>query len=172
MPQFATSALAVNDFPTDSDKKDGDVGAVFGRMQKENKIIYMAPGASGDYNRDGKLDLFLANWWVESRSLLLKNETQGGGWLDVVVEGSKGVNRQGVGAVVRIYPAGKLGDAASLLGQKEIAVGYGYASGQEAVAHFGLGELKSCDIEIILPHGKGKIEKQDVAGDDRITIKM
>lgn len=172
LPQFATNALAVNDFPTDSDKKDGDVGAVFGRMQKENKIIYMAPGASGDYNRDGKLDLFLANWWVESRSLLLKNETQGGGWLDVVVEGSKGVNRQGVGAVVRIYPAGKLGDAASLLGQKEIAVGYGYASGQEAVAHFGLGELKSCDIEIILPHGKGKIEKQDVAGDDRITIKM
>ena len=172
LPQFATSALAVNDFPTEADKKDGDVTAVFGRMQKENKIIYMAPGASGDYNRDGKLDLFLANWWVDSRSLLLKNETQGGHWLDLTVEGPKGTNRQGVGAVVRIYPAGKLGDAAALLGQKEIAVGYGYASGQEAIVHLGLGEIKICDVEVILPHGKGKIEKKEVAGDLRIVVKQ
>ena len=91
---------------------------------------------------------------------------------DVADEGTKGTNRQGVGAVVRIYTAGKLGDAASLLGQKEIAVGYGYASGQEAIAHFGLGELKSCDVEVILPHGKGKIEKKDVAGDQRIVVKQ
>jgi hypothetical protein len=84
-------------------------------MQKEHKIVYTAPGPSCDYNRDGKLDLFLANWWVDSRSLLLKNETQGGHWLDVSIEGPKGVNRQGIGAVVRIYPAGKLGDAKSLL---------------------------------------------------------
>ena len=171
LPQFKTDALAVNDFPTEADKKDGNVGPFFDRMLKEHKIVYTAPGPSGDYNRDGKLDLFLANWWVEDRSLLLKNETQGGHWLEVAVEGSKGTNRQGIGAVVRIYPAGKLGDAASLLGQKEIAVGYGYASGQEAIAHFGLGDLKNCDVEVILPHGKGLIQKKDVAGDQRIVVK-
>jgi enediyne biosynthesis protein E4 len=171
LPQFATAALSVNDFPTELDKKDGDVGPFFDRMQKEHKIVYTAPGPSGDYNRDGKLDLFLANWWVDDRSLLLKNETPGGHWLEIGVEGPQGTNRQGIGADVRIYPAGKLGERATLLGQKEIAVGYGYASGQEAISHFGLGPHTSCDVEVSLPHGKGTIVKRAIAADQRIVIK-
>jgi hypothetical protein len=83
-------------------------------------------------------------------------------WVRRLQSGQAGRNRE----------TGKLGDASSLLGQKEIAVGYGYASGQEAIAHFGLGGLKSCDVEIILPHGKGKIEKKDVTSDQRIVMKQ
>ncbi|HEX5104110.1 MAG TPA: CRTAC1 family protein [Pirellulaceae bacterium] len=177
VPSFKTDALAVNDFPTDEEKKMGNVGPFFEKMQKEHRIVYMAPGPSGDYNRDGKLDLFLANWWVDDRSLLLKNETAGGHWLDVAVTApaadggqSPPYNRQGIGAVVRIYAPGKLGQAAALLGAREIAVGYGYASGQEAIAHFGLGAGEACDIEIILPHGKGKLERKDVKANQRISI--
>jgi hypothetical protein len=170
VPSFKTDALAVNDFPTSEEQKLGDVGPFFAKMQKDHRIVYMAPGPSGDYNRDGKLDLFLANWWVDDRSLLLKNETAGGKWLDVAVTGPAGVNRQAIGAVVRIYAPGKLGQADALLGTKEIAVGYGYASGQEAIAHFGLGAGEACDIEVILPHGKGKLERKDAKVDQRITI--
>lgn len=169
--RFKQFALAVNDFPTEADKKEGNVGPFFDRMEREHKIVYMAPGPSCDFDRDGKLDLFLANWWVKQRSLLLKNETPGGNWLQVVVEGASGVNRNGIGAVVRVYPAGKLGDPASLLCAKEIAVGYGYASGQEAAAHIGLGKLDECDVEIILPHGKGKLERKNIKANQRITIK-
>ena len=138
---------------------------------------YTAPGPSADFDRDGRLDLFLANWWVKQDSLLLRNETPSGNWLQVAVQGNampgaNGVNRLGVGARVRIYPVGKLGDMTSLLGDREIAVGYGYASGQEALAHWGLDKLDRCDVEIILPHGRGRLEKKDVAANQRITIAM
>ena len=53
--------------------------------------------------------MLLPNWWSESRSLLLRNETPGGNWLDVRVEGTQGVNRMGIGSKIKIYPAGKLG---------------------------------------------------------------
>jgi hypothetical protein len=169
LPKFREGALAVNDFPTAADRKDGDVTAVFNRMQREHKIVYTAPGASCDFDRDGRLDLFLANWWVDSRSLLLKNETKSGNWLQVQVA-AKGVNRQGIGALVRIYPAGKLGEPTALLGAKEIAVGYGYASGQEAIAHLGLGTLDACDVEVVLPHGKGRLTQKGVKANQRLTV--
>src|SRR5262249_27700443 len=136
----------------------------------ENKIIYMAAGASGDYDRDGRLDLLLPNWWLEGRTLLLRNETPGGNWLDVRVEGSKGVNRMGIGSRVKVYPAGKLGVAAALLGDREISIGYGYCSGQEAIAHFGLGKEETVDLEIILPHNKGKVMQKSVKANQRVTI--
>ena len=93
--------------------------------RRRRSSTWRAGPRRADFDRDGRLDLFLANWWMESRSLLLRNETPGGNWLNVRVEGSNGVNRMGVGARVRVYPAGKLGQADALLGAREIALGYG-----------------------------------------------
>ena len=60
----------------------------------------------------------------------------------------------------------------SLRGQSlcEIAVGYGYASGQEAMAHFGLGKLESCDLEVILPHGKGRLTQKGVKANQLLRL--
>jgi len=169
-PQFKQRALAVNDFPTEEDLAIRGTGKFFEKMIADHKIVYTAPGPSCDYNRDGKLDLFLANWWVEDRSLLLRNETPSGNWLDVTVRGTGDVNRQGIGSAVRAYEAGRLGDADALLATGHIAVGYGYASGQEAAAHLGLGKTEKCDIEIILPHGQGRLERKGVAANQRIEM--
>ncbi len=171
MPQFKEYALAVNDFPTAEDKKMAAVGPLFDKMEREHKIVYTAPGPSCDFDRDGRLDLFLGNWWVKQRSLLLKNESKAGNWLQVKVAGGEGVNRNGIGAVVRVYPAGKLGQPDALWCAREIAVGYGYASGQEALAHIGLGKMDACDVEVILPHGKGRIVRRGVKANQRLTIK-
>jgi len=171
IPRFREDAWAVNDFPTAEDKALKRSGPLFDKILKEKKIIYMAAGPSADFDRDGKLDLFLANWWVESRSLLLRNETPGGNWLDVRVEGKDGVNRMAVGARVNIYAAGKLGEATALLGSREIGIGYGYCSGQEAVAHFGLGKEESVDVEVVLPHGKGKVVQKSVKASQRVTVR-
>jgi hypothetical protein len=170
LPQFKEYALGVNDFPTDEDRAIKSSGKFFEKMVKDRKIVYSAPGPSCDFDRDGRLDLFLANWWAELPSLLLRNETQCGNWLDVQVAGSNGVNRMGIGSRVLIYEAGKSGQKESLIGCREIATGYGYASSQEAIAHFGLGEREEVDVEIILPHGKGKITRRGVKSNQRISM--
>ncbi len=170
LPRFHADALTVNDFPTAADRKEADVTTLFDKMVREKKVIYMANGPTADFDRDGRLDIFLGNWWVNSRSLLLRNETPSGSWLQVAVKGSKGVNRMGIGSQIRIYQPGMLGQAAALLGMREISVGYGYGSGQEAVAHFGLGKVAICDIEVVLPHGKGSLQRKGVKANQRISI--
>jgi hypothetical protein len=170
-PRFQENALAVNEFPTAEDRSLIGTGAFFDRLLREKKILYTAPGPSGDFDNDGKLDLFLASWWPEAPSLLLRNETEGGNWLRVQVEGLEGLNRMGIGARMRIYPAGKLGVSTALLGSREIAVGYGYASGQTAEAHFGLGDVEQVDIEVVLPHGRGKLVREDVAANQKIVLR-
>jgi enediyne biosynthesis protein E4 len=171
-PQFKTDALAVNDFPTAEDKASTRTGEFFEKMLGERKIFYSAPGPSGDYNNDGRLDLFLPSWWKNSPSMLLHNETTGGHWLDVRVEGGKGVNRQGVGTRINLYSVNQLGERQTLLGSREISVGFGYASGQPAIAHFGLGDIKVVDVEAILPHGQGTITRREVPADQRLTLSL
>ena len=170
LPQFRCDALGVNDFPSADDLAVKSTGKFFDKMIADHRIVYMAPGPTCDYNRDGKLDIFLPNWWAEARSLLLANETAGGHWLQVAVQGPPGVNPRGIGARVNVYPPGKLGDASALLAVREIAAGFGYASGQEAIAHFGLSVLAECDVEVILPHGKGTITRKRLKADQRVVI--
>lgn len=171
VPQFRQSAWAVNDFPTVEDRAVKRTGDFFKKMVDDKKIMYMAAAPTADFDCDGRMDIFMANWWIESRSLLLKNETPGGHWLQVSVEGSGGVNRMGIGSRVRIFTSGKPHDSAALLGDREIAVGYGWCSGQEAVVHFGLGEVRAVDVEVSLPHGKGTLARDNVKADQRLAIR-
>jgi enediyne biosynthesis protein E4 len=171
LPRFREDVLALNDFPTELDRNTGRSAALFERVLREKKIFYSAPGPSGDYDNDGRLDLFLASWWVEAPSLLLRNETKSGSWLQVQVEGGRGVNRMGIGSRVKVYPAGRLGDAPAMIAVREIATGYGYTSGQPAIAHFGLGNAQRVDVEVVLPHGKGVLVRKDVAAGQRITVR-
>lgn len=127
-------------------------------------------GAIADYDRDGRMDLFLASWFPSIPSALLLNGTPAKGhWLQVAVAG-KTINRMGIGAKIRIYEAGRLGDVKALLGYDEIGITQGFCTGHEAICHFGLGEAARCDVEIVLPFGKGRIVRKDVAADQRIVI--
>ena len=169
---FREEMLKVNDYPNAEDRAIERTGTFFDKMIKDGKIIYTAAAPSGDFDGDGRVDLFLSSWWVEAPALLLKNETKGGNWLDVQVRGSaeNKVNRNGIGARVSAYPAGKSGAAEELLGCVEIAVGYGYSSGQQAIAHLGLGERESVDLVIQLPHGRGEIKRPSVKANQRLVV--
>ncbi|MFT5525459.1 MAG: hypothetical protein ACI9HK_003427 [Pirellulaceae bacterium] len=170
LPRFQQDALSVNDFPTPEDKATKRSKTFFDKMIADKKIMYSAPGPSCDFNRDGRLDLFLGHWWSDQDSLLLQNETKSGNWLDVKVSGDKSVNSMGIGSVVRIYEAGMAGQPKALLGCREIATGYGYASSQEAVAHFGLGKRTKCDVVVTLPHSHGIITRENLPVNTRISI--
>ncbi|MEH6682048.1 MAG: FG-GAP-like repeat-containing protein [Sediminicola sp.] len=161
----------INDYPTEEDVKIEKSSEFWDKTLSEGKIIYGAPAPVADFNKDGKLDLFMASWWPEKPSLLLQNESVGDNWLQVVVKGPNGVNSMGIGAKVKIYLKGKLGIEDHLLGTQDISVGHGYASGQQAIAHFGLGEHNGVDVEVILPNGKGKLSHRNVGANQRINIR-
>ncbi|MCH7727780.1 MAG: ASPIC/UnbV domain-containing protein, partial [Planctomycetes bacterium] len=131
-------------------------------------LVYYPAGPSGDYDNDGKVDLFLINWFQGNHSRLLKNESGNGHWLDVRIVGSK-VNRMGLGSQIRIYKPNKRG-AGALLGFQEMTIGYGYASGQPAICHFGLADQTLVDVEIRLPNGK-KISLKGLETNQRVVAK-
>src|SRR5262249_8261406 len=62
IPRFRDDAWAVNDFPTAEDRAMKRAGPFFEKVLKDKKIMYFAAGPSADYDRDGRLDLLLANW--------------------------------------------------------------------------------------------------------------
>lgn len=110
--------------------------------------LYAAAGPMTDYDRDGRIDLAMISW-QKPGFLLMRNVTDGGHWLDVRVRGNgKTHNVMGIGSIVRVYREGHAGEPAHLLGRYDMAIGYGYASGQEAIAHLGLGPVTACDVTI------------------------
>jgi len=122
----------------------------FSRPANESLVGYYAAAPIADYDDDGRLDIFMCNWYTgDAQGYLFRNATAGGRWLQVKVEGrGKGFNPMGIGATVRVYDAGHAGDAQFLLARQDIAIGTGYASGDEALAYFGLGNRETCDVEV------------------------
>jgi hypothetical protein len=129
--------------------------------------------------------MFLPSWWPERRSLLLHNETAGGNWLQFAASmaaqpktsnpssshpSSRPINRQRIGTRIEIYLPGRLGEPAALLGCRELSVGFGYASAQPAIAHFGLGKQATVDVRLAAPHGGDVREIRDVRGNQRLAI--
>jgi len=171
LPQFQETAFVHRqDFPLEEDTPQARSGDFYEKLVANGKVMYYAPGPSGDFDNDGRLDIFLPSWWPRLPSLLLKNETPAGGYLDVTVVGAKGVNRMGIGSMVRAYKTGRAGEPDAMIASEEIAKGYGFCSGQPAVAHLGLGKEAKCDLVITLPHGKGRIVRRDIKANQRQEI--
>lgn len=123
-----------------------------------------------DFDGDGRLDILGVEWFPNRDSLLYRNISSSGHYLDVAVRDAPGVNAMGVGAKVEIFEPGHLGKANALLGSGEIATGYGYSSGQEAILHFGLADHTSVDLRVTLPHGGIVIERTGAAANQRLTL--
>jgi hypothetical protein len=131
-------------------------------------VTYFAPGPVGDYDGDGRLDIFLPSWFEEQPSLLLRNVTQSGEFLHVRVAGRGRLNTMGVGARVSVFEAGRMHEPSARIGQREIVIGTGYASCEEAAVHFGLGERRQCDLEV---RWQGRtVRRANVAAGQRLTI--
>jgi hypothetical protein len=137
---------------------------------RESNLGYWPAAPTVDFDRDGRLDLFGVEWVPSRDSLLYRNVSRAGNYLDVMVRPADGTNAMGIGARIEVYEAGRLGDPAALVGRSEIATGYGYSSGQEAVAHFGLADREQVDLRIVLPHGGPVVERAGVAANQRLVL--
>jgi len=107
--------------------------------------------ALADFNRDGLLDLVVAN--LEAPARIWRNVGSGtadapaamGHWLGVSLI-QDGPNRDAIGAVIET----KIGDATA---RREVVVGGGHASGQLGWTHLGLGGASSVGVRVTWPDG-------------------
>ena len=104
---------------------------------------YWVAAPTADYDRDGRLDVFLLEWEPSLPSLLLRNETGAGNWLQVSVSSDHGF---GIGWRVEVH------DGEDLVGAREITVTQGYSAGVLPEAHFGLGDLTEVQVRLV-PRG-------------------
>lgn len=115
----------------------------------DSLVGYYATAPVTDFDRDGRIDIFMATWFADLESRLFRNVTKGGNYLVVRVRGeADDLNPMGVGATVRLYEPGHAGDDERLLGRGDIALANGYSVGDEAMAHFGLAEREACDVVV------------------------
>jgi len=115
----------------------------------------------GDFDNDGRLDLYQTN--AGQPSLLYLNRTEGAGhWIELKLIGTKS-NRDAIGARVTLEAGG-----AKLL--REVNGGNGYSSQSSKRLHFGLGAAaKIGPVEIRWP--SGRLERVEVPVDRLTTIR-
>ncbi len=133
---------------------------------------YYAGGPTADFNGDGKLDIFLAEWrstlGTPVPSRLMQNTGAPGNWLQVRMEGdtSAGENTMGVGGLVKIYKAG----TTQLIGAREISPSFGWSSSQPAIAHFGLGNERYVDVVVKMPFSGSEYRRDGVPANRMLTM--
>ncbi|REJ76117.1 MAG: hypothetical protein DWQ47_10880 [Acidobacteria bacterium] len=131
---------------------DGDGGFV---EAGNSAIVTTSNISSGtawaDYDRDGDLDIFVANWGNNTEpNAFYRNDHYGTNWLELSLTGGRS-NRYGIGSRVRV----KLDeDGASKWFTRWLLPQTGYASQNEPIVHFGLGKTdKVAELEVHWPSG-------------------
>ena len=171
LPGLSTKAphVEINDFDNDgwpdiltsASAESGSTVAVFRNEGLRGSIpIFSSPvgmgskqywvaAPSGDFDRDGRLDLFLLEWEPALPSLLMHNDSSSGHWLEVSVGAELGF---GIGWRVEVFEGPNVdGD---LLGARDITVTQGYSAGVAPTAHFGLGEVTVVTVRLTSPGGQ------------------
>lgn len=115
--------------------------------------------ATGDFNRDGLMDLVVANSSGGGLQIFQNKETTAGHWLQLTLAGTAS-NKFAVGASVKVKVNGQ-----TLM--DEVNVGSGYASQNSSTLHFGLGSFTQAD-EVMIRWPNGVTETYtNVAADAR-----
>jgi len=107
--------------------------------------------AFADYNRDGRVDVLIAD--LEGPAILLENRSDTGSWLRVSLV-DKGANRHGIGARLAVASGRQV-----LV--REIRTSGSVLSAHHPVAHFGLGDAKP-PLTLTIRWPDGKTQRQNV----------
>ncbi|MEX0692382.1 MAG: CRTAC1 family protein [Gemmatimonadales bacterium] len=110
--------------------------------------------AAADYDLDGDLDLFVANWGSHGSVNRLYRNSATRGWLKVRLQGVCS-NRMGVGARVSVLTTVH-GERRWL--HRWLDAATGYAGQNEPVMHFGLGDAREAD-SLVVTWPSGNIDR-------------
>jgi hypothetical protein len=119
---------------------------------------YWIAAPSTDFDHDGRLDVFMVEWEPSLPSLLMRNTSEVGNWLQVSVSPDMGF---GIGWRVEVF------DGDQLIGARDITVTEGYSAGVLPIAHLGLGDLEQVRV-VLTPPGGDPIDVGEVAANQHI----
>jgi hypothetical protein len=124
-----------------------------------------AAAAWADHDRDGDLDLFIANV-SDANNSLYENLGNDNHWIQVELRGTRS-NRSGIGSKIRVRAVlnGK-----PLRQMREISAKNGFKSQSELIAHFGLGDATQVDSLIVEWPGAGVQVLTGVNADQLLKI--
>ena len=112
--------------------------------------------AFGDIDGDGRIDAVVSA--IASEARLLFNDSQGGNWLLLDLEGTVS-NRTGIGARVKVV------DESGRIQHNHSTTAVGYASSSDPRVHFGLGDsLRAREVEVRWPSGRIQVLADVEAG--------
>ena len=122
--------------------------------------LVSAGAATADFDRDGDLDLFIANWGdadeagtVKQDNQFFENVSRTGNWIAIRLQGSRS-NRMGIGARVRIT----LGEGEGTVTRyRTLQSSSGFGSMSEPVIHFGLGAHEAVS-ELVIEWPSGAVD--------------
>jgi hypothetical protein len=124
-----------------------------------------AGSAWGDYDNDGFIDLFVANWQGSRPNFFYRNAGNANHWLKVKCIGRVS-NRAGIGAKVRVAAVLWNKDVTQL---REISGGLGFGQ-SPLLAHFGMGDAPRAKLITIEWLGGIVQELRDIPVDQTINI--
>lgn len=115
-----------------------------------------------DFNKDGAIDLAICNNNPEGKNGVYRNllpAPQARTSLQVIVLDSRGHYTR-AGSEVRLYAAG----TRKVVGGRIVDSGSGYTSQSQAPVHFGLGDVKTVDVEVtyFTPQGRKTLVQKNV----------
>ncbi|WP_436701364.1 FG-GAP repeat domain-containing protein [Nocardioides sp. BYT-33-1] len=161
VPQFATPAgLGSERVPTPE------------ISQWENAKIprYWPTGVNGDFDRDGDVDAFMAEWFPELPSRYFDNRTErNGNWLTVKLP----TTDLAPGTTVRIYDRpGNRPKARDLVYSREFTPNESYGGGVPYELYAGVGDARVVAVELIAPHTGERTLLKAVRTNREVTVTL
>ena len=117
-------------------------------LEETYRDFYSTGAAVADMDRDGDLDLIIAN--KDTHSVLIQNPLTHSRSIRIQPEGIRS-NRNGIGSVISLYD---LSDGTpNLMGVRQSGASSGYLSQDENVVHFGIPHGNEFEAVVLFPSG-------------------